>query len=172
MDCVIRVAIDEGVSPQGIAFIEQYETVLVGFNELGAVDFGQVAWPGINMGRPEPVIFNGDFGLTYYGRLIPEDWHEADPSYAALPTGEQFDPYPWAEYSQLADAYSEGGAQHIVVDTVVQFCRACAPLAFMPLDLTFRADGTPTGVKVLPMKCESEAFPRMEKMAEGPCNPP
>ena len=171
MACVIRTATEESVAPAGIAFIETHETILVYFEELGAVDFGDVAWLGINMGRPEPVFLNGGFGLLYYGSLIPEGWRDLDPSYAALPLDDGIGPFSWAEYSQLAESSSDADGQRIVVETVIQECRACPPLAFMPLEVAFNGDGTLTGVTVLPMRCESDANPGISptEIEESPC---
>jgi hypothetical protein len=171
MDCVVRVAVDENVSPREIAFVENYETVLIYFQELGTVDFGAISWPAINMGRPEPVFLNGDFGLLDYGSLIPEDWHEADPSYATLSASEEGDshPFPWAEYSRLASASSGADGQHAVMETVLKFCRACPAIAYLTLDIAFSPDGAVGDVTVLPMRCESEVFDL--ELGQGPCNP-
>ena len=171
MDCVVRVAVDDNVSAQGIAFVENYETILIYFQELGVVDFGAVSWPGVNMGRPEPVFLNGDFGLLYYGSLIPEDWDEADPSYAALSASEEGDshPFPWAEYSGLASSTSGVDGQHAVMETVLKFCRACPAIAYLTLDIAFSPDGSVGDVTVLPMRCESEVFDL--ELGKGPCNP-
>jgi hypothetical protein len=168
IDCAVRVAVDEGVAQPGVAFIESYETVLVYFEELGVVDFGDVSWLGINMGRPEPVFLNGDFGLIYYGSLIPEDWQEADLSYAAL-TSDEADPFPWAEYSMLAETSTDSAGQHAVLETSIRSCRACPTLADLELDVAFTAEGSLSDVTVLPMRCESEVF--KNELGQGPCNP-
>lgn len=169
VSCVVDVAVRAGASEQSIHFIEQNETILVHFEELGAVDFGEVSWLGVNMGRPEPVFLNGDFGLLYYGSVIPEDWRSADPSYEALPLDEDgFGPFPWAEYSMLAEAYTDASGQHMIIETLIQDCRACPPLGFLALEAVF-SDRDLVGVTVLPMRCDSEVF--QVEPAEGPCVP-
>jgi hypothetical protein len=173
IDCEVEVAAAEGVAPAGIAFIEQKQWVLTSFEELGKVDFGTVAWLAYSMNFPQPVFLNGDFGLLQYQDLIPKDWKDADPSYQVISVnGPDIGPLPWGQFSMIAGSSSDSAGQHIVVDTVLQECHACEPVAFMPLEVTFTAAGSLVGVKVLPMKCESEAFPRVDEMAEGPCNQP
>jgi hypothetical protein len=172
-DCVIRVAVEEEeVTADGVAFFEQHETILASFEELGAVDFGYVAWPGVNMGRPEPVLLNGDFGLIYYGSLIPEDWREGEASYEALfvDAGAGLGPFAWGDRSLLAEADGDGG-QRIVVESLIQGCRACEVLAFLALELTFDSDGALDSVNVLPMRCKSAVYERIA-IEEGPCAQP
>jgi hypothetical protein len=172
--CVLEVAEGASVAPEVSDFITQNEAVLVTFQELGTVDYGEVSWVAFNMGRPEPVFLNGDFGLRYYGTVVPEDWREGDPSYEAIEVdGSGFGPYPWAEYSQLVSSESDASGQRMVIETVIQGCRACAPVAFLALEIAFDAKGALSGVTVLPMRCEPEAeYFQGINIAEGPCSPP
>lgn len=170
--CVINIAEAAGAPDSALKFIEENEAVLISFEELGVVDYGEVSWPEFNMGRSEPVLLNGDFGLRYYGAGIPQDWRTADPSYEAVEEDESgTGPFPWGEYSVLAEATDGPEGQRLVFETVIQECRACAPVGFLVLELTFTPDGEQTGVNVLPLRCEpeSEQF-RDVIMAEGPCS--
>lgn len=170
--CVIGVAEDAGASEIALDFIRENEAVLISFEELGVVDYGEVSWPEFNMGRSEPVLLNGDFGVRYYGAGIPQDWRDADPSYQAIEKDESgLGPFPWGEYSALAEATDGPDGQRLVFETVIQECRACAPVAFLVLELTFTPEGEQTAVNVLPMRCEpeSERFQDVIMAEEGPC---
>jgi hypothetical protein len=172
IDCPVEVGAADGVSPQGIAFIEQNQQVLVSFQELGRVDFGQVAWLWINMGRQQPVFLNGDFGLIYYGDLIPDDWSSADPSYSSLPDVPAKNHPPWGAASRVAGSYSDQTGEHVVVETLITFCGPCPNLGYLPLDVAFDSRGSLIGVTILPIRCESAVFPQNIVLGEGPCNPP
>jgi hypothetical protein len=168
VDCLVEVAAATGVSPEAIAFIEQNQWILVSFEELGTVDFGQVAWLSRNMGRPEPVLLNGDSGVIHYRDVIPGDWSAADPSYAGLADVPARAHPPWGVASRVAEAYSDGPNQHVTVETLITFCGPCPKFGFLPLQLTFDQGGRLVTTTVLPLRCESEAFYWIEP-EEGPC---
>jgi hypothetical protein len=170
--CILEVAAEAGATQAAIDFIEANEAALVSFQELGVIDFGTVAWPAFNMGREEPVVLNGDFGVLYYGTLVPEDWHTADPSYEAIEVDAAgLGPYPWSEYSALVEATTDSGGQRLVFETVIQECRACQPVGFLVVEVRFDQSGSPTGSDVLPLRCEPEAGVFQDVIVgEGPCN--
>jgi hypothetical protein len=171
--CVADVAEEAGISQTALDFIHQNETALISFEELGLVDYGEVSSPEFNMGRAEPALLNGDFGLRYFGAGIPQDWRTAHPSYEAIEEDASGGgPFPWSEYSALAEATDGPAGQRLVFETVIQECRACATLAFLVLELTFTPDGAQSGVSVLPLRCEpeSERFQDVIMAEDGPCS--
>jgi len=168
IDCQVEVAAATGELPETISFIEANEWVLVSFEELGNVDFGQVRWVPRNMGRAEPVLLNGDFGLILYREVIPDDWSQADESYATLPDFPAKAGPPWGVASQIMEAYKDNAGEHLVIETVITFCGPCPDYGFLPIDLTFDPTGTVIATEVLPMRCDSEAFDWIE-IKDGPC---
>ena len=170
--CVLEVAESAAVGQPVIDFIEANQAALVSFEELGPVDYGEVSWPAFNMGREEPVLLNGDFGLVYYGMLVPEDWRTAHPSYEFIEVDASgLGPYPWAEYSGLAESSSGPEGQRLVFETVIQTCRACQPVGFLALELNYTPEGEQESIEVLPLRCrpESEVFVDLS-VGEGPCS--
>jgi hypothetical protein len=168
IDCQVEVAAETGMRPETIAFIEANEWVLVSFEELGSVDFGQIRHLYVNMSRPEPVLLNGDFSLIRYREVIPDDWSQADESYGGLPDFPVKATAPWGAISRVAEAYQNDGSEQLVIETLIKFCGPCPNYGFLPLRLTFDSTGALVATEVLPMRCESRAFDWIE-IQEGPC---
>ena len=141
----------DGAPAEAIVFFEAYEAFLYQFEEQGAVDFGAVISPLYNMGRPEPVFLNGDFGVLYVGEVIPQDW-QTEPSYT-----EMGDAITWQEYSGLVEASTSGETQVFALEIPIQECRACETLGYLNVEVSFEA-GALLGAEVLPLT-ETPATP-------------
>ena len=133
----------DGAPDAAVEFFLAHEAFLYAFEEHGAVDFGAVTSPLLNMGRPEPVFLNGAFGLLYVGEVVPSDWQE-EASYADVAEALTF-----TEYSQLLQATADGDGQTFLIGVALLECRACEPLGALNIEVRFE-DGSLQGVELLP----------------------
>jgi hypothetical protein len=148
-DCVVEVMQAAGADPEAIEFLQEYGYFLGSFEELGTVDFGRGQAPWFNMGRPEQVLLlngvpasvelNDKLQLQYqqlrYGR------GQANASYASLMAEQPTPPIAWADRSLLASSEPRNGGQSIVVNVVMQTCRACPIVGYMPVEFVVSPNG-------------------------------
>jgi hypothetical protein len=148
-DCVVEVMRAAGADPEAIEFLQEYGYFLGSFEELGTVDFGCGQAPWFNMGRPQQVLLlngvpasvelNDRLQLQY--EQVRHGSGQANASYGSLMAQQPTPPLAWADRSLLASSEPRNGGQAIVVNLVMQTCRACPIAGYMPVEFIVSPGG-------------------------------